>query len=262
MLKQEFNPDTKIDVAGLGWCLRTPVRWNRLTTTSRVGDASVQARRCSHSLAQEVGLVSQSGSLSSQHRSTSPRHGGVLISRLLDGQQWAAGNGQWARAAGPSLPLPNLCWARILNVETAPTYCQNREMSGCMCIQNVPDAVLHFLCRALGIDLWRQGERGFCSGSRLDHEEALQQPQTACMKPSATPKTTAATEFPSPVNGTDGEIARLVSKPNPTEKGILGVAPSGWKHKKQPNIRTNSHQKEGGRYRSVVLYFCTDVLDS
>lgn len=131
-----------------------------------------------------------------------------------------------------------------------------------MCIQNVPDAVLHFLCRALGIDLWRQGERGFCSGSRLDHEEALQQPQTACMKPSATPKTTAATEFPSPVNGTDGEIARLVSKPNPTEKGILGVAPSGWKHKKQPNIRTNSHQKEGGRYRSVVLYFCTDVLDS
>ena len=178
--------------------------------------------------------------------------------QALGQQQWATGSGKQAAGPKPKV-LPNLCWARILNVRhTHLTYCQNRETSGCICIQNVPDAVLHFPCRALGIDLWQQGERRFCSGSRLDHEEALQQPLTACRNPSAT----AATEFPCQRHGRGNCQARVQARPQKRGSWALLVEPER-RHTDTQETTQQSHRAarpgEGVRYWSVGLYFCTEL---
>ena len=171
--------------------------------------------------------------------------------QALGQQQWATGSGKQAAGPKPKV-LPNLCWARILNVRhTHLTYCQNRETSGCICIQNVPDAVLHFPCRALGIDLWQRGERRFCSGSRLDHEEALQQPLTACMNPSAT----AATECPCQRHGRGNCKARVQANPQKRESFALPAKLKAQETTQHPH--QTAHSKEGVRDWAVAL--CKDT---
>ncbi len=100
--------------------------------------------------------------------------------------------------------------------------------------------------------------RRLCSGSRfrrkLDHGEALQRPLTACMNPSTTKKTTAATEFP--LSMARAEIARLVSSQATKESSALPFRPEAQETATSaPKLRI---PRKEGRW-SVALYFVLDT---